>query len=94
LWIAKAAKAQLFPSLEEADRRILAKGFNPRELNDEQKKFIKTNRSVWDLINDMTWIGSHNTLYNLSHPKKFKVEGGSLFVKSAWDLEHAALASV
>jgi hypothetical protein len=94
LWIAKAAKAQLFPSLEEADRRILAKGFNPRELNDEQKKFIKTNRSVWDLINDMTWIGSHNTLYNLSHPKKFKVEGGRLFVKSAWDLEHAALASV
>jgi hypothetical protein len=94
LWIAKAAKVQLFPSLEEADARILAKGFNPRDLNDEQKKFIKTNRSVWDLINDMTWIGSHNTLYNLSNPKKFKVEGGSLFVKKAWDLEHAALASV
>ena len=94
LWIAKAAKVQLFPSLEEADLRVIAKGFNPRDLNDEQKKFIKTNRSVWDLINDMTWIGSHNTLYNLSNPKKFKVEGGSLFVKKAWDLEHAALASV
>jgi hypothetical protein len=93
IWLAKAAKAKLFPHLEETERRIIAKGFNPREFSLEQKKFIKTGHTIWDLVNDMTWLGSHKSTFPMTNPKKFKVEGGALFVKS-WDLEHAALASL
>lgn len=93
LWLAKAAKVQLFPHLEETERRILNKGFKPQDLTNEQKKFIKTGRTVWDLVNDITWLGSHASIYPMSSPKKFKVEGGNLFVKT-WDLEHASLASI
>ena len=93
IWLAKAAKVQLFPFLEETEKRIIAKGFNPNQLTPDQKKFIKTGRSVWDLVNDLTWLGSHKSNFDLSNPKKFKVEGGNLFVKS-WDLQHANLASI
>lgn len=93
LWICRAAKVHLFPQLEETERRILAKGFKPYELTPDQKKFIRTGRSIWDLVNDLTWLGSHKSTFDLSNPKRFKVEGGSLFVKK-WDLEHAALASI
>lgn len=93
IWLAKAAKVKLFPHLEESERRIIAKGFNPRELSPDQKKFIKTGHTIWDLVNDMTWLGSHKSTFPMTNPKKFKVEGGALFVKN-WDLEHAALASI
>jgi len=93
IWLAKAAKTKLFPHLEETERRIIAKGFNPKELSPEQKKFIKTGHTVWDLVNDMTWLGSHKSTFPMTNPKKFKVEGGNLFVKS-WDLQHAELANL
>lgn len=89
----QAAKHQLFPHLIETERRIISKGYDPLKLNFDEMKFIRTGHSIWNLVNDMTWLGSHKSTFNLSDPKIFKVEGGSLFVKK-WDLAHAALASV
>jgi hypothetical protein len=94
IWLVKAAKVQLFPALEATERRLISKGYDPRALTPDQSKFIRTDRSVWDLINDMTWLGSHQSTFDLSNPARFKVEGGNLFMKKTWDLEHAALASV
>lgn len=89
----QAAKVQLFPHLAETEKRIIGKGYDPLKLNFDEQKFIRTGHSVWDLVNDLTWLGSHNSVYNMRNPKVFKVEGGSLFVKK-WDLAHAALATV
>ena len=93
LWVVKAAKVKLFPHLDETERRIIGKGYNPNELSIDQKKFIKTGHSVWDLVNDLTWLGSHKSTFDLVQPARLKVEGGSLMAKR-WDLEHAALASL
>ena len=93
IWLAKAAKVKLFPQLEETERRIVSKGYNPRELSLDQKKFIRTGRTIWDLVNDMTWLGSHKSTFPMTNNKKFKVEGGNLFVKN-WDLQHANLANL
>lgn len=89
----EAAKHQLFPHIAATERRVISKGYDPMKLNFDEQKFIRTGRSVWDLVNDLTWLGSHKSTFPMANPKVFKVEGGSLFVKK-WDLAHATLASV
>ena len=89
----RAAQQQFFPEFDITSKRIFKNGHNPQFLTEAQKKFIKTDSSIWDLVNELTWIGSHATTFNFQAPKKFKVEGGNLFAKS-WDLEHASLAAI
>lgn len=92
-WLVKTAKAQLFPALEEAERRLISKGYDPTILTLDQMKFVKTARSIWELVNDLTWIGSHKSTFDMRSSNQFKFEGGNLFTKE-WDLKHAALAGV
>jgi hypothetical protein len=91
--LARTAEAQFFPEFDATTKRIYRNGFNPLQLTDAQKKFIKTDATVWDVVNELTWIGSHDTVFNLKNHKGFKVAGGNLFAKS-WDLEHAGLATI
>lgn len=92
-WIVKALKAKHFPMLEETERRIVAKGYNPNQLKPEEKKFIRTGRSVWDLVNDLTFIGSHDVGLQMMNPRKFKVTAGGLFVKD-WDLANVSMMDI
>lgn len=89
----KGAENQFFPEFDATTKRIFRKGYNPLQLTDAQKKFIKTDATIWDVVNELTWIGSHDTVFDLKNHKGFKVEGGNLFAKS-WDLEHAGLAQI
>jgi hypothetical protein len=88
-----AAETNFFPEFDAATKRIYRAGRNPLQLTDGQKKFIKTDKTVWDTINELTWIGSHQTEYGLKNWKGFKKQGGDLFTKT-WDLEHADLSSI
>ena len=65
----------------------------PLTLTDAQKKFIKTDATIWDVVNELTWIGSHQSIFNFENSKRFKVDGGNLFAKT-WDLQHADLAAI
>ena len=89
----KAAEQQFFPEYDAATKRIFRAGHNPLALTDAQKRFIKTDATIWDVVNELTWIGSHKTTFDLKNSKAFKVAGGNLFAKS-WDLEHAGLSSI
>jgi hypothetical protein len=89
----KGAEQQFFPEYDAATKRIFRAGHNPLSLTDAQKKFIKTDATVWDVVNELTWIGSHDTVFDLKNSKGFKVAGGNLFAKT-WDLEHAGLAQI
>jgi hypothetical protein len=91
--LARTAEAQFFPEFDATTKRIYRKGFNPLQLTDAQKAFIKTDATVWDVVNELTWIGSHDTAFGLKNHQGFKVAGGNLFAKS-WDLEHAGLATI
>jgi len=75
LKIVQSAKLQLFPHLEETERRLIKKGFDPKALIPDEMKFIRTGHTIWDLVNDLTWLGSHNSIFDLSNPKSFKVDG-------------------
>lgn len=89
----RGAEQQFFPEFDATTKRIFRKGYNPLQLTDSQKRFIKTDATIWDVVNELTWIGSHDTVFDLKNHKGFKVEGGNLFSKQ-WDLEHAGLAQI
>jgi hypothetical protein len=89
----RGAEQQFFPEFDATTKRIFRNGYNPLQLTDAQKRFIKTDATIWDIVNELTWIGSHDTAFGLKNNKGFKVEGGNLFAKS-WDLEHAGLAMI
>lgn len=89
----QGATEQFFPEYDAATKRIFRAGHNPLSLTDSQKKFIKTDATIWGVVNELTWIGSHDTIFNLKNSKGFKVAGGNLFSKS-WDLEHAGLSQI
>lgn len=89
----KAVEATFFPEYNETAKRIFKAGHNPMTLTEAQKKFIKTDSSVWDVVNELTWIGSHTTAYDLKNPNRFKVEGGRLFTKT-YDLQNAELMGI
>ena len=89
----KSAEQQFFPEYDAASKRIFRAGHNPLTLTDAQKRFIKTDATIWDVVNELTWIGSHQSTFDIKNNKGFKVAGGSLFTKT-WDLEHAGFAQI
>jgi len=89
----RALEQTFFPEYDATAKRIFRKGYNPMTLTDAQKKFIKTDENVWDVVNNLTWIGSHNTQYDLKNPNRFKVVGGSLFTKT-FDLQNAEMMHI
>ena len=92
-WLVKALKAKHFPMIEDVEKRIVTKGYNPNQLTNEEKKFIRTGRSIWDLVNDLTFIGSHDVGFNMANNRKFKVTAGGLFVKD-WDLANVSMIEI
>jgi hypothetical protein len=77
--------------------RIKNKGKDPYKLNDKQKQFIKTEQSIWDVVNSMTFLGSNNTGLPLDNKHELKSLAGNLFgkgVKEGFDLEFAQFASL
>ena len=47
--------------------RIKNKGADPYGLNEKQKSFIKTDMSIWDVVNSMTFLGSNNSGFELAN---------------------------
>jgi len=83
-----------FPAYKTTQARVFGKGFDVNLLSNKQKAFIKTGQSVWDLVNELTWLGSHNTVEEYENRARFKAAGGQLFSKANFDLEAAQFATV
>ena len=77
--------------------RIKTKGADPYGLNEKQKSFIKTDMSIWDVVNSMTFLGSNNSGFELANKHELKYSAGELFAKGTkegYDLEFAQFASL
>lgn len=94
LLLEQALRNQMFPHLRETERRLINKGYDPLKLLPVEREFIRTGRTIWDTINDLTWLGSNKSTFELKDANHFKVEGGNLFTKKKWDLAYASLASI
>jgi len=86
-----------FHSHAETMGRIVRKGQDPMRLNDKQKSFIKTNQSIWDVVNSMTFLGSNNSGLQLENKHQLKEHAGHLFgkgTKDGYDLQFAQFATL
>jgi hypothetical protein len=83
-----------FHSYKPTVARVFSKGFSTDAMTDKQKSFIKTGQSVWDIVNELTWLGSHNTIEEFENRARFKAAGGALFAKANFDLEAAQFATI
>ena len=86
-----------FDGHKETMQRIMQKGVDPYRLNDKQKSMIKTNQSIWDVVNSMTYLGSNNSGLELSDKWELKTHAGSLFAKGVnegYDLQFAQYAQL
>lgn len=86
-----------FDGHKETMQRIMQKGVDPYKLNDKQKSMIKTNQSIWDVVNSMTYLGSNNSGIELADKWELKTHAGSLFAKGVnegYDLQFAQYAQL
>lgn len=86
-----------FEGYNDAMVRIAGKGKDPKELILRQKQFIKTNQSVWDVVNSLTYLGSNDSGIPLENRHELKAEAGKLFAKgvdTGFDLEFSQFANL
>ena len=77
-----------FPDLKRVYARIKTKGYNPEKLEEDEKSFIRTGTSMWDLINTLTNLGSNDQgVFKFQNKTKFQQQGGQL-LSSNWDLKN------
>lgn len=77
--------------------RANSKGWDSSSLNEKQKSHIKTNQSVWDVVNSLTYLGSNNSGIPMKSQHELKANAGKLFAKGTgegYDLQFAELASL
>lgn len=67
--------------------QIKAKGLAVEALTPKQKQNIPGNMSVWDLVNTLTYIGSHDIGISMLSRERCSREGGRLFY-SDYDLAY------
>lgn len=94
----QAAMARdFFHAYGNVSNRIKNKGVDPFTLNEKQKSFIKTDMTIWDVVNSMTFLGSNNSGFELANQHELKYSAGELFAKGTkegYDLEFAQFASL
>lgn len=86
-----------FPAYGMTAQRALKSNIDVYQLNDRQKSNIRTGMSVWDVINNLTFLGSNKSEFNINNPEGLKAQGGSLFNKAmttGLDLQYATLQTI
>ena len=73
--------------------RLAQKEVDVRNLSDKQKAFISTGQRMWDVINNITWLGSNNSGYDWKNQQLLQKLGGKVFSEEH-DLQYASLMNV
>jgi len=73
-----------FDTLDKLKRR----GVAPKDLEKKQKQFIPSGMKMWELINNITFLGSNKTGFEFINQDDLQVYGGKLMSKDA-DLKYA-----
>jgi len=86
-----------FPALPMAHQRIVKAGFDPYKMNENEKSNIKTHMSIWDVVNNLTFLGSNKSEFDIINKDELKVHGGRLFDKAlttGLDLQYSNYAQI
>lgn len=77
-----------------ANEKLAKRGIDPADLTDKQKAFISTGQTMWDVINSITWLGSHDAGYAWSGKHDLRKVGGMLMGAKEYDLQYAGLLNL
>ena len=70
-----------FPAYAATVVKLVNKGYEPNLLTDKQKGLIITGQNMWDLINQLTWLGSNESGYAWHNQAKMRKMGGMMLSK-------------
>jgi len=93
----KRLVSSYFPAFASTVERVSRAGMDIYQMNDRQKANIRTGMSTWDVINNLTFLGSNNSEFKISDPEGLKSQGGKLFNKAmttGLDLQYATLQAI
>jgi hypothetical protein len=77
-----ALRDSYFQGIAPVYNKLKSKGMQPTDLSVDQKKMIRTGMSVWDLINSMTFIASHDIAIPMdSDKRRISMHAGATFCK-------------
>lgn len=79
-----------FRGISAVYSKLAARNIDPKNLTKKQKQFIVTPQTMWDAINSLTWLGSHETTYKWKNQSWLQVEAGHAFAKE-YDLANLDL---
>lgn len=82
--VRRAYTEKHFPQYYETINRLKGKGYDWEMFDDKELSKIRTDMKVWDMINEMTWIGSHNEPVHLTNRVEMQHEGGKI-IKRGFD---------
>lgn len=70
--------------------KLHTKEMLPSSLTEKQKSFIQSGQNMWDVINGITWLGSHDSGYQWKNQGFFRKLGGQLMYNE-YDLANVGL---
>jgi hypothetical protein len=82
-----------FRGYAQANAKLIAKGIDPHGLSKKQKAFIVTGQTVWDVINSLSWLGSHDGGYPWKDQALLRKLSGKMMGTEA-DLANLSLLSI
>jgi hypothetical protein len=75
------------PEFQSAVNKLARQGHDYVKCTDQQLKNVPTDYTVWDVVNKMTWFGSHTTEH-VTDFGKMQTSAGNLFKKDTYDTEN------
>lgn len=79
-----------FRGLSVVHAKLASRNIDPRNLTSKQKQYIVTPQTMWEAINNLTWLGSHDTSYKWKNQRFMQKQAGMAFVKE-YDLANLDL---
>lgn len=79
-----------FRGLGAVRAKLAARNIDPADLTKKQKQYIITPQTMWDAINSLTWLGSHDTSYKWKSQRGLQAQAGEAFAKE-YDLANLDL---
>lgn len=73
--------SRFFPELDATYQRLKIKGIDPKTLTNKQKRFVNTNKSMWELVNVLTDLGSNKHLYTIQNKQTLQNIGAKFLTK-------------
>ena len=81
---------KFFQGYVRTNVKLAQRDINPHDLSNKQKAFIGTGQSIWDVVNNLTWLGSHDSGYQWKNQSLLMKMGGKEFY-TEHDLQYADL---